>query len=44
MVIRKRFKKDHEYSERHLRSKITGEYYEKRLQRQNMRRDEPIEN
>ncbi len=42
MVIRKTFKKDHEYSDRHLRSTITGEPYEKGLQWQNIRRVEPI--
>ncbi len=42
MTIRKRCEKDHEYSNRHLRCKITGEHYEKGLQWQNMRRVEPL--
>ncbi len=42
MVIRKQCKKNHEYSDRHIRCKITGEHYEKGLQWQNMRRFEPI--
>ncbi len=42
ITIRKRCKKDHEYSNRHLRSKITGESYEKGLQWHNMRRSECI--
>jgi hypothetical protein len=38
MTIRKHKKKNHEYSDRHLRCKITGEPYEKGLQWQNKRR------
>jgi len=41
MTIRKRKKKDHEYGNGHLRCKITGEHYEKGLQKQNMRSVEP---
>ncbi len=44
IIIRKRKKKDHEYTDPHIKCKITGEHYEKGLQWQNMIRAEPIEN
>ena len=40
MIIRKRKKKDHEFTNRHIKCKLTGEPYEKGLQWQNMRRVE----